>query len=123
MKKLTPLQNALYMIGAILLLMGAATYITKWVGAFYLYTVGAFLFSSMQMLASYEGRNLVIRRLRRQQLMGALAILFTSCLMAMNTFQFGFARRNEWIACLTVACILELYTVFRISSELEKEKK
>jgi len=31
-------------------------------------------------------------------------------------------RGNEWIACLTIAAILELYTAFRIPQEEEKEK-
>ena len=29
---------------------------------------------------------------------------------------------NEWILCLTIAAILELYTAFRIPNEMEKEK-
>ena len=31
-------------------------------------------------------------------------------------------RGNEWIACLTIAAILELYTAFRIPQEEEKER-
>jgi hypothetical protein len=31
-------------------------------------------------------------------------------------------HRNEWIVCLAVAAVLELYTAFRIPQELEKEK-
>lgn len=31
-------------------------------------------------------------------------------------------RGNEWIACLTIAAILELYTAFRIPQEEEKKK-
>lgn len=122
MKKLTPWQNALYMGGAGLLLLGAATYITGWRLSFYIYTAGACSFAAMQMLAAYEGRNLVLLRLRRQQLFGAVCLLLTACAMAMQTFGFGFARRNEWVVCLTVACVLELYTAFRIPSEWEKEQ-
>ncbi len=42
--------------------------------------------------------------------------------MAMRIFDFGFARGQEWVVCLAVACVLELYTAFRIPAELEKEK-
>lgn len=30
-------------------------------------------------------------------------------------------KRNEWIVCLSIAAVLELYTAFRIPQELEKE--
>ena len=31
-------------------------------------------------------------------------------------------HNNEWVLCLTIAAIIELYTAFRIPNELEKEK-
>ena len=31
-------------------------------------------------------------------------------------------RHNEWVLCLSVAAVFQLYTAFRIPSELEKEK-
>ena len=31
-------------------------------------------------------------------------------------------HRNEWIACLSIAAVLELYTAFRIPQEEQKEK-
>lgn len=123
MKKLNKLQNFIFMAGALLLLAGAATYVTGWSLSFYMFCVGACAFSAMQLAAGYEGHNLVIKRLRVQQIFGALMLLLTAVLMAMNTFQVGFARRNEWMVSLAVACVLELYTAFRIPSELEKEQK
>ncbi len=121
MKKLTKFQNAVYMIGAVLLLLGAALYITRWIGAFYLYTIGACCFSVIQFMAGYEGKNWVVRRLRRQQLLGALFLLATAVAMSMNTFHYGFAQRNEWMFTLCVGCVFQLYTAFRIPAELEKE--
>lgn len=32
-------------------------------------------------------------------------------------------NRNEWIVCLSIAAVLELYTAFRIPQELDKENK
>lgn len=123
MKKLNKLQNFVYMAGAVLLLLGAAVYFTRWAGAFYLYTVGACCFAAMQFLAGYEGRNWVVRRLRRQQILGALFLLVTAVAMSMNTFHYGFAQRNEWMLTLCLGCVFEMYTAFRIPAELEKENR
>lgn len=104
------------MVGAVLLLIGAMLQITRWEFAPYLYTLGAILFAYVQVMDGYDGKNLIIRRLRRQQILGAVLLVFAGVLMFV-------ARHNEWILCLTVAAVLELYTAFRIPSELEKEKK
>lgn len=122
MKRLNKIQNIVFITGAVLLLIGAATFFTGWLYAFYLYTVGACAFAAMQLRAGYEGDNFVIRRLRGQQVIGALLLVCTVFFMAMRIFDFGFARGQEWVVCLAVACVLELYTAFRIPAELEKEK-
>ena len=123
MRKLNKWQNGAFMTGAIMLLVGAATYFTGWLYAFYLYAVGAVVFAAMQLLSRYDGDNIVIRRLRRQQILGALLLVCTAYFMAMRTFDFGFARGQEWMVCLSVACVLELYTAFRIPHEWEKEER
>lgn len=110
------IQKYIYIIGGILLVLGAALYITKWSWAPYMYTVGAFLFGAMQMADRYTGTSFVIRRLRRQQVLGAVMLMLTGVAM--------FAcKYNEWIVCLLIACLLELYTAFRLPQELEKEGK
>jgi hypothetical protein len=81
-----------------------------------MYTVGAFLFAAMQMADRYEGSSFVIRRLRRQQVLGAVMLMLTGVAMFV-------CKYNEWIVCLLIACLLELYTAFRIPQELEKEGK
>lgn len=121
MKTLNKVQNFVFLAGGVLALAGAALYVTGWPLAFYLYSVGAVAFAAMQLAAGYEGDNLVVKRLRMQQVMGALLLVVTAVLMAMHTFCFGFARQNEWMVALAIACVLELYTAFRIPSELEKE--
>ena len=62
MKKLNKIQNIVFIAGAVLLLIGAATFFTGWLYAFYFYAVGACAFAAMQLCAGYEGDNLVIRR-------------------------------------------------------------
>ena len=121
MRKLNKFQNFVFLCGGLLIVIGAATYITGWNLSFYLFALGACCFSSMQILAGYEGTNLVVKRLRRQQVIGAIFILLAAAAMAMNTFRIGFAQQNEWVLCLTIASVVELYTAFRIPSELEKE--
>ena len=103
------------MVGAVLLLVGAMLQITRWELSPYIYTLGAVMFAYIQVMSRYDGKNLRIRRLRRQQIIGAVLLVFAGVLMFVT-------RHNEWVLCLTVAAILELYTAFRIPSELEKEK-
>ena len=112
MKKI---QKIVYIVGGILLVLGAALYITRWEAAPYMYTVGAFMFGAMQMLDRYTGKSLILRRLRRQQLLGAIALMLTGILMLT-------CKHNEWILCMLVGCLTELYTAFRIPQEYEKEQ-
>lgn len=107
--------NSIYMIGGILLVVGAALYITQWALAPYLYLVGSFMFGAMQMADRYTGKNWMLRRLRRQQILGAIVLMITGIAMLV-------CKHNEWIVTLLVGCILELYTAFRIPQEYEKEK-
>ena len=102
-------------IGAPLLLVGAMLQITNSEFSSIIYTLGAVLFAYAQVMCRYEGNNLIIRRLRRQQILASVLFVFTGVLMFVT-------KHNEWIVCLTIAAVLELYTAFRIPSELEKEK-
>lgn len=105
------------------MVVGAAAFILTPLYATIFYTAGALMFCPLQMLQRYDGTSFTVRRLRRQQLLGLLAFLCAACCMVMQVGRFGFARRNEWIVCLAVGCVLELYTAFRIPAELEKESK
>ena len=102
-------------VGAPLLLVGAMLQITNSEYSPIIYTIGAVLFAYAQVMCRYEGKNLIIRRLRRQQILASVLFVFTGVLMFVT-------KHNEWILCLTIAAVLELYTAFRIPSELEKEK-
>ena len=104
------------MIGAVLLLAGAMLQITRWEMAPILYTIGAILFAYIQVMSRYEGKNLIVRRLRRQQIIGAVLLVFAGVLMFVT-------RHNEWVLCLSAAAVIQLYTAFRIPSELEKENR
>ena len=83
--------NIISMAGAVLLLAGAVLQITRWELAPYLYTLGAVMFGYVQVMGNrYDGRNFIIKRLRRQQIFGAVALVFTGVLMFTM-------KRNEWI--------------------------
>lgn len=100
-------------VGAVLLLVGAMLQITCWELSPYIYMVGAVMFAYVQVVSRYEGQNLIVRRLRRQQVLGAVLLVFAGVLMFVT-------RHNEWVLCLSAAAVLQLYTAFRIPSELEK---
>lgn len=104
------------------MLAGAAGFLFHPLIATVIYTLGALLFCPLQMLQRYEGKNFIIRRLRRQQLLGLTAFLCAACCMIMQVGRFGYTHRNEWVICLTIGCILEFYTAFRIPAELKKEE-
>ena len=112
MKQLIP---ALFVVGAIMALAGAAVFITGWTYAPYIYTVGAGFIALAQVNTPIKGKSKTLKRLRIQQIFGALALILTGAFMFTT-------RGNEWIACLTIAAILELYTAFRIPQEEEKKK-
>lgn len=103
--------------GALLLFAGLVMQFLKLECAPYVYLVGAVMFAYVQVVVTgYSGTNVIIRRLRRQQIVGASLLILTGVVMLLW-------HRNEWIVCLTVSAILELYTSFRIPQEEAKEKK
>ena len=131
MKQLNSLQNAVYLIGALLMVVGACTSMLAWKYAPYVFAVGALAFVSMQFLQRYEGTNVVIRRLRRMMLISDFLFLLSALLMIANTGNFlGLDYityieyvYNKWVITLLIAAILQLYSTHRISHELEKEAK
>lgn len=107
--------SAIATVGAVALLLGAALQITQQAWAPYLYLIGAIMFAYVQVMSGYEGKNIIIRRLRRQQIIGATLLVVAGVMMILW-------KRNEWVVCLTIAAVLEMYTAFRIPQEEEKEK-
>ena len=107
------LVQPLMLVGAVLALIGAAFYITHWSLSPYMYTIGATMVALAQINSPIKTDNIILKRLRAQQVIGAILLVVTGALMF-------FTHRNERIVCLSVAAILELYTAFRIPQELEK---
>lgn len=107
--------NILGAAGAILLFSGLVLQLVRLGVAPYIYLAGSILFAWAQFLMSPETTNFMIRRLRRQQLLGAMLLIVAGVMMLLW-------HHNEWIICLTIAALLELYTAFRIPNEEAKEK-
>lgn len=107
------LKETLYYIGGVTLLAGAVLKMAMPLYASYIYTVGAVLFAIMQFLLRYRGGSVVVRRLVSMQQIGGL------CLVAAGVLMFTHIR-NEWIVAMFIGTLFELYTVFRLSHELEK---
>ena len=112
MKQLIP---ALFAVGAVMLLIGAAVYVTGWQLSPYIYTIGATFVALAQVNSPSKYKTPTIKRLRRQQIFGALLLVLTGAFMF-------FTHGNEWIVSLTIAAILELYTSVRIPQEEAKEQ-
>lgn len=131
MRQLSSSQNAVFLVGALLMVVGAGTSVLAWKAAPYVFAVGTLCFVSMQFLQRYEGANFVIRRLRRMMLLSDFLFLLSALLMIASTGNFlGLDYityieyvYNKWVITLLIAAILQLYSTHRISHELEKEAK
>lgn len=95
-------------------LTGAVVYITGWELAPYIYTIGAAMVALAQINSPSKSKSPNVKRLRRQQIFGAILLVLTGAFMF-------FTHGNEWIVCMTIAAILELYTSVRIPQEEAKE--
>ena len=131
MKQLSSFQNAIFLVGALLMVIGAGVSLTGWVGAPYVYSLGALAFASMQMLQRYEGTNVTIRRLRRIMLLSDVLFLVSGVLMfASQDNPLGLPHitylqyvHNKWVGTLLMAALIQLYVVHRLDHELRKEAK
>lgn len=131
MKQLNKLQAMVYMVGGILMVVGAGISLLGWGGAPYVFAIGALGFTPMQMMQRYDGDNVTLRRLRRILVLSDVLFLLTAVLMfASQGNAFGLSQivyiqyvYNKWIGTLLLAAIIQLYAVHRIDYELAKEAK
>lgn len=129
MKQLNRIDNAIFLAGAVLMVVGSAANIFMATWAPYVFATGSLAFVLMQLRQRYEGRNITIRRLRHIMIVSDMLFLVSALLMFANQRNiFGLDAltylkyiHNNWVVTLLVAAILQLYTTHRISSELEKE--
>ena len=131
MRPLNSLQQAVFLIGAILMVVGAGVSLFRWPLAPWVFALGALGFASMQMLQTYDGPNLTIRRLRRIMLFSDVLFLVSAVLMFAgngNPLHLEWTTylqyvHQKWVATLLLAALLQLYVTHRIGRELEREAK
>ncbi|MDR0894737.1 MAG: hypothetical protein LBN06_05485 [Prevotellaceae bacterium] len=105
--------SALFVVGAISLLTGAITYITRWIASPYLYMIGACMVAIAQIYTPLKVETVTLKRLHRQQIAGGMLLVVSGVFMFVT-------HGNEWIACMMCAAVLELYTSIRIPQEEKK---
>jgi len=125
-------------VGGVILLFGAAVFITGWEYAPYMYLAGSLMFACGQFADRYDGTDPIIRRLRFQQILGAIFLLLTAALMfsdpihnrlladanaggGIRSFLLVLTRRNNWIVTLSIGAVFELYSSFRLDHISKKE--
>lgn len=91
--------------GSILLLFGAASFITGWSASPYIFCIGALIFASTLFANRYKGNDWFLKRLRNKQLFGAALLLITGVLMFTT-------KHNEWILSLTISALFFLSSAF-----------
>lgn len=122
MRKLSKAQNWVFRIGAILMVAGAATFLSGNWFSVVAYGLGVLMFVGMQLQATYEGTDLTILRLRRQQLFGVFMFVLSAVAMVYQMMGHNVVRYNEWVVCLLVGAVVEFYTAFRLPQELNRHR-
>ena len=121
MKELNKWQAITFQMGAVLLLAGAIGTIFEWHLSPYVFSAGAIFYSVVQMLQTYDGRNITIRRLRRIMLFSDLLLLLTAVMLFATYGKVPFIDQiTYWVVTLLLAAVLQLYTTVRIDNELIK---
>ena len=101
MKKI---RTILFVVSACLVLAGAALYLTQLTVAPYLFAVGAAGIAVNYLTTPVGDLDFRGRRLHRFNVMAGFLMVVAS--------GFQFNGRKEWVICLFIAAILQLYTAF-----------
>ena len=134
MKQLSRTQNIIFLVGGVLMVVGAGCFAFMWQQEVmcWIYLAGAVMFATMQMMQTYEGNNITVRRLKKIMTTADIFFVLSGILMVDNAYRFMqqvFTNYvayfqyvfNKWVLLLLVAAVLEIYTLHRISAELSKE--
>ena len=113
---MTRTEALIQQIGGLAMIVGAALplFVSDFGIAFYVYSAGAAAFAGIQLLQRYDGDDFRIRRLRFQQVIGALLLIVTAVLMYTHWQHIAPFRGDEWKVSLAIAAVFEVYTAFRM---------
>ena len=134
MKQLSKLQSIVFLLGGALMVVGVGRFallfyqsVSCWV-----FLAGAILFATVQLMQTFEGDNITIKRLKRIQDLSDILFIIAGIILVDTVY--GFFRDffsnyenyvtylyNKWVIVLFLATLLELYTVHRIDYELSKK--
>jgi hypothetical protein len=131
MKELSRIQSMVFLLGGVLMVIGAAASMLQTGWSPYVFAVGAILYVAMQLQQRYEGHSFVVRRLRRMIIISDVLFLVAALMMfasqsnffGLNIVNYLMYVHNNWVVLLMVAAILQVYATHRIDNELSKEKK
>ena len=94
------IRSIIFGVAGLLVLAGAVLFLTHWAVAPYLFAAGAAGYLTLP-VKDLDFRR---RRLHRFNVFAGLLMIVSSGFM--------FNNRTEWILCLSVAAILQVYTAF-----------
>lgn len=128
MRELNKTENAILVIGAVMMVIGSGANIFAQSWAPYVFAMGTIGFVLMQLKQKYDGDNVAIKRLRRMVIISDVCLLLAAVMMFANMdnlFRLDAITyikyvHNNWVVVLMVAAMLQLYTSHRISKEILK---
>ena len=98
------IRSIIFGVAGLLVLAGAILFLTHWAVAPYLFAVGAAGIAVCYLTLPVKDLDFRRRRLHRFNVFAGLLMIVSSGFM--------FNNRTEWILCLSVAAILQVYTAF-----------
>jgi hypothetical protein len=98
------LRASIYNFAGILVLLSATLQFFKWSYAPYIFALGSAGVAISHLTAPYKTLGFRQKRLQRFNIIASILMIFSSTLM--------FRGDNEWVLCLFIAAILQLYTAF-----------
>lgn len=148
MKQLNRIQSIIMLVGGMMMVVSSclimmatlmsdvawtvlAMKIVPWV-----FLVGAIAYVVMQRMQTYNGTNMTIRRLMSIQLLSCVCFVVAGLLIVENYYHFVQpfvvsdinsyftylqVVHNNWVVALLIGAVLQMYTVHRIGSELNKD--
>ena len=134
MKQLSKLQSIVFLLGGALMVVGVGSFVLFFYQSVscWVFLAGAILFATVQLMQTFEGDNITIKRLKRIQDLSDILFIIAGIILVDTVY--GFFRDffsnyenyvtylyNKWVIVLFLATLLELYTVHRIDYELSKK--
>jgi len=104
-------RSFLFGISGLLLLTGAVLHFVELYFAPYLFAFGAAGIAISYLTLPAKNMDFRQRRLHKYNIVASLLMIFASGLM--------FSGHKEWVICLTIAAILQIYTAFTSTAKKE----